>query len=416
MLRAVFLTIFLAVFAIAAQDDVDYLKSVKPTAAKDVKPKAYTEDEILNKQHLTIDDLKLIAPTDEGNLDLDESKIYQEVRVTDLLLAASKIPKSVYVNQVFGMDLSANIQQNISLDLNLSMEKTSGLVWLNSNNLSWSQDEKGVYRTRLWFEANSTNAELKNIQIVAKRNGEFFQKASIKPKLPTFKPIQEKANYAHVVADELVVKSYKTAKFDDNTNIMTIALSAKGANLSSFHLSQDVVKQGINSIKGSYSNQSAFYFVVIENNQTSFSFSYFNAKTAQFENFSLNVKLEIDDLSTQTELNPQDDPFLIYKKLAVFIGAIFFLALYVLSKNTTPLIFAVLIISYNIYTQDPHSTGVVNANTKVKILPIEKSTIFYHTKDAEKVNIFDKNNEYYKVLFKNGKIGWVNQKDLSIDN
>ena len=117
-------------------------------------------------------------------------------------------------------------------------------------------------------------------------------------------------------------------------------------------------------------------------------------------------------MSTQTELNPQNDPFYAYKKTALYVGVILLLFLYIFSKNTTPLIFACILIGFHIYNKDPHSVGIVSKDAKVKILPIEKSTIFYIPNSDEKVEIFEQNNNYYKVLFENGKIGWVNSQYL----
>ena len=417
MLRVVFLLIFTS-FVFAQDVDIEFLKSIKPVSSNELLEKnsnqsAKTTDEILNKDTLTLDDLKQIAPSEDGNLELDDSLIYQEVRVTDFLLSTRNVPKNVYQNQIFSINFNADIQQNISLDLNLTVDKTPNLEWLNEGKINWDKDINGVYSTKLWFEAKETNASLNKISIIAKRNGEFFQKANISPKLPKILPIEEKNGYAHIVADELKVLNYKTAKFDANSNIMTIELSSKNTNLKSFYINnENIIRQGMTSTKGGYQNEKGFYFVVFNNNIKKFDFSYFNAKTKQFESFSLGIKLEVDDLSTQTELNPQNDPFYAYKKTALYVGVILLLFLYIFSKNTTPLIFACILIGFHIYNKDPHNVGIVSKDAKVKILPIEKSTIFYIPNSDESVEIFEQNKNYYKVLFENGKIGWVNSKYL----
>lgn len=407
--------------------DLEFLKSIRPTTEAEVhagpqnitppfQPTPYSEVEILNKEHITIEDLKSIAPSDEYGSYVDDSTVYQEIRVTNLLLSTSKVPKQIYQNQVFSIDFAANIQQNINLDLNLTIEGSDSLNWLNSDSLSWSKDINGVYRTKLWFEANATDASIEKINVLAKRNGEFFQKASMKPKLPKITPVEARPNYAHIVADELIVKNYKTSKFDDNSNIMTIEIAAKGANLKSMWVDDpSIIRQGLNSTRGTYLNQSGFYFVVFENNRTKFDFNYFNAKTKQFENFSLGVRLEYDDLSTQVDLNPQNDPFSAYKKAALYLGVIVLLFMYITSRNSTPLIFACFLIAFNIYSQDPYHVGVVKGGTKVKILPIENSTVFYISDKDENVEVFDRNKDYYKVLFYNGKIGWVSSSSIDLN-
>lgn len=406
-------TLFLSVNAV--EPDIDFLKSIKPTSREEVVPKAYTEDQILSGEHLTIEDLKNLAPSDEGNLDIDDAELYQEVRVTNLLLSTLNVPKQIYRNQVFSINFKADIQQNVSLDMNLTMEKTPSLKWLNDKKLNWHKDINGVYTTKLWFEANQTDAKLDKILVIAKRNGEFFQKASIKPKMPKIVEVEERKNYAHIVADELKVVSYKTVKFDDTSNIMTIELASKNANLESFFLNdENITRQGVDSIKGNFSSQKGYYFVVFDNNRTNFDFSYFNIKTKQLENFSLDIKIEVDDLSTQTNLNPQNDPFMIYKKAAIYLSVVVLLFLYIVSQNSSPLILASALIALNIYMQDPHQQGIVAKNTKVKILPINDSTIFYIPTENEKVSVLGENEGYYKVMFENEKIGWVHKDFINL--
>lgn len=91
MLRVVFLLIFTS-FVFAQDIDIEFLKSIKPVSSNELLEKnsnqsAKITDEILNKDTLTLDDLKQIAPNEDGNLELDDSLIYQEVRVTDFLLS-----------------------------------------------------------------------------------------------------------------------------------------------------------------------------------------------------------------------------------------------------------------------------------------------------------------------------------------
>ena len=147
MLRVVFLLIF-ASFVFAQDIDIEFLKSIKPVSSSELLEKnsnqsAKTTDEILNKDTLTLDDLKQIAPNEDGNLELDDSLIYQEVRVTDFLLSTRNVPKNVYQNQIFSINFNADIQQNISLDLNLTDGKTPNLEWLNEGKIIWDKDITG---------------------------------------------------------------------------------------------------------------------------------------------------------------------------------------------------------------------------------------------------------------------------------
>lgn len=374
-----------------------------------------SQEEFKQKQTLDLDDLSMIAPTDEPELMLSDERVYQNVRPTKLSLKTSNTPKSAYTNQIFKIDFRADMGQDIAVDTNISIDKNSDLKWLNENSLTWIRGD-GVFETTLWFEALSGEAKLDKITMVLNRNGEFFQQESITPKMPTFKAFGNRENFANLTADKLEVKSYKTSKFDDNSNIMTIGLAVKNANLSSFTIdNKGIIKQGVDSVKGGFDNQKGFYFAVIDNNMTQLNFSYFNLQTKKFENFVLDIKVEEDDLSTQIGLNPKESKFEEYKQIAIYAFAGLLLVMFVASKNITPLIFAGIILVANFLLQNPYGSAKIAKGVPVRILPIAKSTIFYVTKDAERVDIFAKNGEFVKIMLSDGKIGWVGSSDIRKD-
>jgi len=400
-------------FAVDGEISLDELKNMKPTEKVEVKPAPKSEPKA-PKNEISIDDLKRIAPTDEANLDIDDSTLHEAVKVTDLLLTISKVPKKAYVNQIYRLDLKADIQQDINVDLNLTLAKNDALLWINEANYAWIENTPGVFETTLWFEANSTEAKLESLTVEMARNGELFQKASKKAPNPAFEVTPEKENFSHIVADELHVLSHKTAEFDDESNMMTVQLNVKNGNLGTFFIdsNETFVRQSMGSITGNFNNQKGFAFLVIPKEMTSVNFNYFNLKTQSFENFSLNVKVEKDDLSTQTDINPKDDQFKIYKAIAVYTLAAILVVMFLLSRNFTPLIFAALLILAYMYFQKPMSSGKLKADTQVRILPIKNSTIFLTTEKEEKVEIFEENDGYKKIMFKDGKIGWVEKANL----
>lgn len=407
---------FALAFGIDDITSLDQLSKYAPKSEESAKrkPVELKEEEILTKDNFTIDDLKKIAPTDEEDVGLsDDQSIYQKVRVTDLLLSTSGRPKSVYENQIFKIDLKADIQQEIGVDLNITVDKNNDLIWVNKDNVDWLGGNKGIYDTTLWFEANSTKAQLNGITVTMYRNGEFFQKATIKPKIPTIKEIKEKSNFAHIAADELIVKSFKTTKFDDKSNLMTIDLKVKNGNLSSFHLNDGVIKQGVDSIRGDYTDQSGYYFAVFDKNIKKLNFSYFNLKSKKFENFSLDVRVENENLSTQIALNPKESSFKLYRAIAIYALCALLLVMFITSKNTTPLFVAVGLLALNFYIEKPYDKKEIKAGTLIRILPIDSSTIFYKTKKDERVEVFDDNKNYLKIMLEGNKIiGWVKEDDI----
>ena len=421
MVRVIFLLLAIFGFAFCNDDiNIDSIEDLSKFAPqKNTKehktnkriPIIFSSKEIRNKGDLSFDDLMMMAPTNENELEIG-GDVYQSVKITELTLKTENIPNEVYLNQIFKVDFIAYLGQKVTVTPSLEIDKSESLKWLNAENLTWINGEE-VVETTLWFEAVNKNAKLNNITLKLMRNGEFFQESAIKPVLPKFIEMPKKDNFAHIAADELKIKDYKTSKFDDNSNLLTLNLSVKNANLSSFHLDNpNILKQGVDSIKGNYTNQSGYYFAVFDNNITKFDFSYFNLRTKKTENFSIDAKVQAEDLSTQIGLNPKESKFKVYEDIAIYSLAALLLVMFIASKNITPLIFAVLILGLNFYFQKPEGKGTIDPKTAIKILPISNSTIFYVTQQTENAEILDGNDKYYKILLDNGRIGWIYKNEI----
>lgn len=413
MLRKfLFFTLFFGLaFGEPNEISIDELKSIKPQTSSNTTAQNLAKP--AQNSEISLDELKKIAPTDEQNLNIKDDDLKDEIRITDLILTTSKVPQTAYVNQIYKLSLKADIQQDITVDLNLTLNKTPSLKWLNEKKYSWFQTRGGLFETTLFFEANDTQAKLNDINVIMTRNGEFFQKASKKAPNPKFTPVPAKENYTHIVADELKVISHKTTDFDDKTNMMTIQLSVKNGDLSSFYIQNDqILRQNVSSINGPLENQRGFAFLIFDKNVTNVTFSYFNLQTQKFENFSLNVKIEKDDLSTQTDINPQESSFKTYKIIVIFTFVGVLIVMFLTSRNLTPLIIALVIVGAYFYFQKQTSTGFIAQNTQVKILPIKNSTIFYISKERENVKIFDEKADFVKIMLSDGKIGWVKKESI----
>ncbi|ELF7016126.1 hypothetical protein RA728_000651, partial [Campylobacter upsaliensis] len=104
--------------------------------------------------------------------------------------------------------------------------------------------------------------------------------------------------------------------------------------------------------------------------------------------------------------------FNIYKQYALWALAFVLAILFIFKRNYFILGFALLSFALSFLVDTNTHNGLLKTNTRVKILPTEPSTYFYTTNTEEEVEILGKRENYIKVLFKNGKIGWVNDTDL----
>lgn len=371
---------------------------------------AITNNNSQATKQITQDEMSKIPPTDEPDANIHDNDIYQYVQPNELKLSMTNIPKAVYIYQIFSMDFKANAEQNLNFDLNLTIQ-TNNLKWINPKP-NWNEERKGVYATTLWFEANSTDANISDITLVLNRNDSFFQKSSIIPTLPLIKNFKTDEYFSNIAADGLEVKKVKTSKFDDQNNITVIELETKNGNLNLFHLPQNYEKQGIESIKGDFNHQNGNYFVIANKSLKSIQFSYYNLITKKLDNFIIPIKVEEDDLSTQVNLNPKESQFEFYKDIILYALVAIFLLFFVFKRNYYYLALAILFGLYSFYVNKPFSEGVIDTNAEVSILPTPNSTIFYVADHSQKVKIMTEEGKYTKILLANKKIGWVKNENI----
>ena len=174
MLRKIlFFTLFFGLaFGEPNEISIDELKSIKPQTSSNTTAQNLAKP--AQNSEISLDELKKIAPTDEQNLNIKDDDLKDEIRITDLILTTSNVPQTAYVNQIYKLSLKADIQQDITVDLNLTLNKTPSLKWLNEKKYSWFQTRGGLFETTLFFEANDTQAKLNDINVIMTRNGEFF--------------------------------------------------------------------------------------------------------------------------------------------------------------------------------------------------------------------------------------------------
>ncbi|MDO5045929.1 SH3 domain-containing protein [Campylobacter sp.] len=356
-----------------------------------------------------------IAPTNEPEINLKDSQIYQHVEPSQLILKTSNMPKQAYEGEIFKFTLTANTQDNITVDIQTSISENENIKWLNPN-LQWESGGNGLYKSEVYFESNSSNPKNPKITLNLKRNGEFFQTANIVVELPKFKEVKGDKNFNHVVADSFEIKKHKTSKFDDKNLIMVAEISAKNSNIADFYLDDaGIIKQGVDSISGNFDSQTGYYFAVFGPERTKFDFNYFSLKEKKFVKFSLPIAVEDDEISTQIGLNPKQSKFEIYKNIAGYTLLAISFVMFLIKRHYVYLVATIIFGAYGLYQYNPFGSAILKENVNVKILPTQNSTVFYTTKEQQKVEILGERESYKKVIMQDGKIGWVFKNDLFKD-
>lgn len=360
-------------------------------------------------QRITNEQMQGIADTDEV-MDIDPSLIYQNIEPIELVLTSQIKEKSIYIYQPFTLNLTANTDKVLDFDMNLTMHSTD-ITWLNPKPL-WKKKSAGIYETTIHLIASSTQSNIDALTLTLKRNGIFFQNKTIKPDLPKIKNIQLRTDFANFVGENLEIKMVKSSKFNEYSNLTTIELASKNGNLSLFQIPGEFQKQGFDSLKGDYKNQTGIYFIISDNNKTNINFSYYDYTQNIFKELNLDIKVQDNDLSTQVPLNPKEGEFRLYKELSIYIAIILFLLLFIWKKSYYSFIIAVAFIAYAIYDNKPFSEAKLKANSKIRILPMPNSTIFAIAAKEQNVKIITKNENFTKIILQNETIGWVENESI----
>ncbi len=383
-------------------------KTQKPPKEQDFSRKFVSPQ----PERITPEQMRNIVPTNEPDISVPDNQVYDKIKVKELLLKATNVPKNVVIGEIFSVEIVADTQNDFEFEFETQLDETN-IKWLNKKNFQWVKSEDNKYVGTFYLEATSIDAKTLKVGLDLKRNGENYQSSSINIFLPKLKELRSDENYNHIVADNLEVKKFKTTKFDDINNIMVVEIYGNNVDLSAFNIeNKTILKQGVDTINGDFNSQSAYYFAVFKPNKKSLDFNYYNLKKAKFESFSLPVSVEDDDVSTQIGLNPKQSEFSTYKDVTIYSCAVIFLLLAIWRRRLSYFFVAAVFIALGIYTYNPFGKAVLKPDISVSILPTKNSTIFYTSHKNENVEILDTKGDYSKILFADGKIGWVKKDNL----
>ena len=380
----------------------------KPLDQQDISRKFVSPQ----SERITPEQMRNIVPTNEPDISVPDNQVYDKIKIKELLLKATNVPKSVVIGEIFSIEVTADTQNDLEFSFETQLDETN-IKWLNKKNFQWIKGDENKYVGTFYLEATSIDAKTLRVSLNLKRNGENYQNSNINIFLPKLKELRSDENYNHIVADNLEVKKFKTTKFDDINNIMVVEIYGNNVDLSAFNIeNKTILKQGVDTINGDFNSQSAYYFAVFKPNKKTLDFNYYNLKKAKFESFSLPVSVEEDEVSTQIGLNPKQSEFSTYKDITIYSCVVIFILLAIWRRKFSYFFVAAVFIALGIYTYNPFGKAVLKPDVSVTILPTKNSTIFYTSRKNENVEILDKKGDYSKILFQDGKIGWVNKDDL----
>lgn len=337
----------------------------------------------------------------------------EDMKSKEIYLSYKKYPKRVFTGQKFDVQLNSIILKDpATYDKIVTTFTTENGIDILTKDIQWKQIKSNRYTTTISYKVYDQEFILPRVTLALFKEGEIIDYLSVdSPKIEYEKIAINQTLFSNIIAKNLQVHTVKTKQYNNNILHTTLHIEGENSNLEDFHL-QPYTEQGINSLTEKYPNQSLYYYVMIPSHTKQINFTYYNTVQKEFITIQIPIILDEELVSTQTELNPYNSTILIYKQVFSGLFLLLFIILYGITKRNRYLILITIMIIILAYLFIPNKKILLNEHTRIYILPTSNSTVY---KILEKKYIVEEINDkenFIKVLFENGNIGWVRKNDI----
>jgi len=314
----------------------------------------------------------------------------------------SYTPKKVYENQIFPITVleigSGSTMPHFTFD---EMEASHPLF---RKPLVVKNGSDSFYT--FYFKADQTSFHLPGLMIEDENSTVYLDAAEI----PVAK-LKTREDFCGVLAADMKIKTSQASTYDSKNNLVTLSIEAFEANLENMHLKR-VIEDGIENIERKGAKARAEYYAVVPVSQKEIRFTYFNTIRKQYVFLKAPITIIDYSVSTQSELNPKDDSFTKIKKMT-FIGlSLFFFILFLWKRDFFYLIIAVITVITLLTFYMPKKKICIKQGASLYILPTYTSRISTKIDSEITTPLLGEREEFNKIEYKNGIIGWIKNEDL----
>ena len=328
----------------------------------------------------------------------------------NIFLSYEKPPSNIVVNQQFSIKVKAIVTtQNFDKIKNRIIPQEN-LKVLNSDE-NWTKQDDYIYYKTFYLRAKENNATFPQIFFELYKNDKLMASQKFPDVKLNIINLHTGKYFSNVVANSLDIVKVKTTKFDENNLMVVLEILAKNANLKDFKLSW-VIRDGIDSFVDKFPMSKIYYYAIVPKYTNKFVFTYFNIKQNRLIKKSINLIINDEEISTQSDLNPQESSFNLFKNITYGSLAIILLLIFFKRRRIVYLLFFIILIVLFFSNINPLRNIFISKNSKIYILPIKNSTIFYITPNKMKVQKLNKRENYIKIILPNKKIGWVKDNNV----
>lgn len=223
--------------------------------------------------------------------------------------------------------------------------------------------------------------------------------------------LKSRKDFCGVLAADMKIKTSQASTYDGKNNLVTLSIEAFEANLENMHL-KTTIEDGIENIKRHNAKVRAEYYVVVPESKKSIKFTYFNTIKEQYVFLEAPIVIRDYSVSAQSDLNPKDDSFEKVKKMT-FVGlTIFFFLLFLWKRDFFYLILAVVTLIALLTFYTPGKNVCIKQGSPLYILPTYASRVSAKVSDKFTTPLLGERDEFNKVEYQNGIIGWIKNEDL----
>ena len=313
----------------------------------------------------------------------------------------SYVPKKVYEKQVFPISfLTNNSESNREIIFDFQGQKKPVL----NSPVIIHNGSKTFYT--FYFKTTEKIFTIPQVSVNFNGKSEILSGLTI-----PVKKLPKSRNFSGVIASGLKIKNHQVSVYDEKSNLIAISLEAHDANLEDIYI-PSALKDGVENAKRDGSKMEIHYYIVLPAKATKLTFTYFDTIKETFVEKTIPIIMQDASVAAQTDLNPKDDSFETLKKYVLIGLSVLFVLLFLWKKDFFYLVMAVISAAILLTFYTAIATVCIKEGSPLYIVPTSNSTTSIHIDKQYKTTKLAERNEFIKIEYKHGIVGWIKNEDL----
>jgi len=334
----------------------------------------------------------------------------QEVRL--LYISQEPLQPQIYTNQIFPLTLKILVAKEEYLNLYYKFKDTDSCKVL-SKDYKRERSNLTLFDTFL-IECNQTQAlsPVFDITLIDK-NYNVIQSAVLDSKPIRTIKLNPDNKFANLYANEVNLINYQSTNFNNKQNLVLFELETKISNIKDFKIN-GYEKQEFDFYDDDNQslNYKFNYSVWVPKSEESIRFKYFNQLTHKYQSIIIPIIVIDDSVTTQTDLAPVEKHFNFFKYALLTFAILVLMFFFFHRKKIIYLVLVLFVVASSINDFLPYRKVCIKPNTQIKVLPMEKGSIFLITKTKTYAQEINNIEDYTKIKLGNEKIGWINNENI----